>query len=334
MVNKKQKQKELKGMEVTLLKAAKMKEIEDVETLDIPLEEIPQSKEQNDIESALELLNNDKEIIIDRDQEDADVTRFQKTGDLNILERVYKNRIPTLKSWASKNYYPGLTTSVEDLFEDLSVVFVKAAQKYKKKRGAFNTCLFTFLLNRIKNLHNSKYAKKRISEDYEGPLNSMVLSLDFSYGDNDGSDLTLKEVIPGKTDAEESLGFRDSISFLSKNDPLLMEFFKKICDGNSLACVLKEYKTRNGSIDLSGNKPELRKLSKRKNKKLVSKIIKSRNILDGAFKLLEYQLVQNGGKQLKYKVEMKKTKETDFIIRFIRDLKKHKEYYVSKIKGN
>lgn len=325
------KQKELSNMEVTLLKAAKMESQDDHELLDEDLISASRSKEQNDLESALVLLNDDREIVIDRDQEDADVIEFQKTGDLDLLEKVYKNRIPTLKSWASKNYYPGLTSSVEDLFEDLSVVFVKAAQKYNKKRGTFNTCLWNFLLNRIKNIHNAKYAKKRISEEYDGPLNSMILSLDFSYSDSDGSDITLKDIIPSKVDPEESLDFRDAITFLSKDNPMLRDFFKKICAGNSLASVLKEYKTCDGSIDLSSDKHELTKLKARRSKKLVSDIIKAKKLLSGDFKLLEYELDSN---TLKYKVEMRKTKKTDFIIKFIRDMKKHKEYYISKIRGD
>lgn len=337
MANKKKqknkKQKESNNMEVTLLKSAKLEGVEDTEIIDESFIDTPQNKEQHDIESALELLSNDKEIIIDRDKEDNDVTEFQKTGNLDILERVYKNRIPTLKSWANKNYYPGLTSSVEDLFEDLSVVFVNAAQKYNKKKGAFNSWLFTLLVNRLKNLHSSKYAKKRISEEYDGPLNGMVLSLDFSYNDSDGSDLTLKDIIPGKTDTEDSLDFRDSISFLSRNEPLIKEFFKKICDGNSLASLLKEYKIRNGSIDLSKNKSDFKKLSLRKNKKLATEIIKSHNI-GGDFKLLEYELSDDGSNNLKYKIEMRKTKETDYIVKFIRDLKKHKQYYMSKINGD
>ena len=252
-------------MEVTLLKSAKLENIEDKEN------------EKNEIiddwENALSLLNDGKEIIIDRDQEDSDVHEFQKTGDLELLEKLYKNRIPTLKSWASKNYYPGLTSSVEDLFEDLSVVFVNAAEKYNKSRGAFNTCLFTFLLNRIKNLHSSKYAKKRISEEYDGPLNSMILSLDFSYGEGDGSELTLKDFIPSKVDPEESLDFRDTISFLSKDNPIVKDVFRKICAGNSLAAVLKEYKIRNGSINLSNRKKDLNKLKSRRNKKLATEIL-------------------------------------------------------------
>jgi len=284
----------------------------------------------DDWENALLLLNDDKEIIIDRDQEDSDVHEFQKTGDLELLEKLYKNRIPTLKSWASKNYYPGLTSSVEDLFEDLSVVFVNAAEKYNKSRGAFNTCLFTFLLNRIKNLHSSKYAKKRISEEYDGPLNSMILSLDFSYGEGDGSELTLKDFIPSKVDPEESLDFRDTISFLSKDNPIVKDVFRKICAGNSLAAVLKEYKIRNGSINLSNRKKDLNKLKSRRNKKLATEIIKSKKTLVGNFKMLDYEIVNN---HLRYRIEMNKTKETDYIVKTIRDLKKHKEYYISKIKG-
>ena len=314
--------KELRNMEVTLLKSAKLENIEDKEN------------EKNEIiddwENALSLLNDGKEIIIDRDQEDSDVHEFQKTGDLELLEKLYKNRIPTLKSWASKNYYPGLTSSVEDLFEDLSVVFVNAAEKYNKSRGAFNTCLFTFLLNRIKNLHSSKYAKKRISEEYDGPLNSMILSLDFSYGEGDGSELTLKDFIPSKVDPEESLDFRDTISFLSKDNPIVKDVFRKICAGNSLAAVLKEYKIRNGSINLSNRKKDLNKLKSRRNKKLATEIIKSKKTLVGNFKMLDYEIVNN---HLRYRIEMNKTKETDYIVKTIRDLKKHKEYYISKIKG-
>jgi hypothetical protein len=326
---KEKRQEELGDMEVTLLKTAKLNSMDDNEVLDDDIAEV--SNEENDLASALTLLGDDKEIIIDRDQEDKDVTEFQKTGDLSILERVYKNRIPTLKSWASKNYYPGLTTSVEDLFEDLSLVFVKAAQKYNHKRGTFNTCLFTFLINRIKNIHNSKYAKKRISEHYDGPISSMILSLDFAYNDGDGSDITLKDIIASKPDAEESLDFRDTISFLSKDNAVLKDFFKKICSGNSLAAVLKEYKTKELSMDLSSHKSELKKLKARRNKKLVSEIIKENGKVSGSFRLLDYNLDDD---QLHFKVEMRKTKETDVILKAIRELKKHKEYYVSKIRGH
>ena len=38
---------------------------------------------------------------INRDQESLDVVRFQKTGDADILEKLYNNRIQTLKIWSN-----------------------------------------------------------------------------------------------------------------------------------------------------------------------------------------------------------------------------------------
>lgn len=341
MANKKtrknKKQKESEDMEMTLIKSAKLEDLDgsvDYDMVDEIISSSKKTKEQKDLETALELLSDEKKVIIDRDQEDQDVTEFQKTGDLELLEKVYKSRIPTLKSWAAKNYYPGLTTSVEDLFEDLSLVFVNAAEKYDKNKGKFNTWLFKLLLNRLKNLHNAKYAKKRKSDEYDGPMNGMILSLDYSYSDGDGSELTLKDIIPSKTDVEESLGFRDSVDFLSKDNPLVKEFFNKICAGNSLASLIKEYKTRSGTIDLSRSKNDLLKLKSGKNKRLVADIIKARRIKNRDFKLIEYQLGGSKGNKLIYTVEMRKTEETDFLIKFIRNLKKHKEYYLSKMRGN
>jgi len=69
-------------------------------------------------------IDDDGPVAIDRYQEDSAVEQFQKTGDLKILEEVYRARIPTIRSWANKHYYPGLTFSVEDLFEDLSHMFI------------------------------------------------------------------------------------------------------------------------------------------------------------------------------------------------------------------
>jgi hypothetical protein len=85
-----------------------------------------------------------------------------------------------------------------------------------------NYCKSSRIITR--NLKNSKFAKKRISEEYTGPLCSMILSLDFPYSDGDGGDLTLKDVIPGKS-GDEDPDFNDVISFLSKDDPVLKKFF-------------------------------------------------------------------------------------------------------------
>jgi len=279
---------------------------------------------------------NNSVIIIDRNEGNNDINTFQKTGDLNVLEKVYKNRIPTIRSWANKYFYPGLISSVEDLFEELAFVFVKAAQKYDSKRGSFNTCLFTFFINRIKNLKNSKHAKKRISEEYDGPISGMILSLDYAYNDKDGSEITLKDVIPSATSTMEKgyvlsgTYFDETINILSHDNPEFKKFLLKISEGGSLASLLKEYKTKQGKIKI--NKGLASKLNqKRSCKKIVSDIIKEEGSLSGAFKLISYQV--DGVNDLKYEVEMKKTVETDCIMKTIRDLRRNRNSYMSKIKG-
>ena len=70
---------------------------------------------------------------IDRVQENRDIIQFQKTGDVAFFNKVYDNRIPTLKVWARKYYY--LVDSADDMYGELSFYFAKAAMKYDKNRG-------------------------------------------------------------------------------------------------------------------------------------------------------------------------------------------------------
>lgn len=274
--------------------------------------------------------------IIDRLEENRDVVEFQKTGNLLLLEKVYKNRIPTIRTWANKYYYPGLISSVEDLFEELSFVFVKAAEKYDSKRGSFNTCLFTFLLNRIKNLKNSKHAKKRVSEEYDGPISGMILSLDYSYNDSEGSEITLKDVIPSPNSTHEKgyilsgTYFDETINMLSHDNPVFKGFLVKISEGGSLASLLKEYKTKKGNLKI--NNGQAKKLGNRSCRKVVAELIKDDGAIQGAFKLLSYKIEDSNN--LVYEVEMKKTPETDRIMKTIRDLRRNRNSYISKIRGN
>ena len=277
---------------------------------------------------ALDFIDMDNKIDIDRPQEDRDVELYQKTKDKAILNKIYHNRIPTLQFWANKNYYPGLTMSVEDLFGDLSIVFVKAIDKYTKGRGSFNTCLFTFLLNRIKNMKSSQHAKKRISAEYDGPLNSMVLSLDFAYNDKEGSNVTLKDILPAeKEKSEESMTFKETISLLSKNDPILKDFLYKISEGYSLAALLKESKMKTGEIQINLSQYDM--LKRQRNKNFVRSLLKEKcNFND--FILVDYKL---GCLKVIYTIELKKTPEFIAVSRAVRELRSHKEYYIAKLKG-
>ena len=269
---------------------------------------------------------------LDRDQEDNDILEFQKTQDLKVLGEAFKNRIPTIKNWASKNYYPGLVASVEDLYAELSYVFVKCANKYDKSRGTFNNLLFTFFINRIKNLKSSKYAKKRKSNEYTGPLNGMLLSLDYSYNAKDDSSLTLKDIIACEATIDKgyiskNVALAETISILSSDDPILKDFFLKLSGGDSMASLLKEYRTKRGEISIDND--NAKKLARYKCKKLVSDMIKE--TVNGDFNLVEYKI--DGENKLSYHIEMKRTEETDKIMKAIRNIKKNKSSIVTRIRG-
>ena len=278
-------------------------------------------------------IEDDSIIVIDRVKENEDVIRFQETGDLNILEEIYKNRIPTIRSWANKHYYPGLIGSVDDLVEELSVVFVKAAQKYKKERGSFNTCLWTFFLNRLKNIKSSKYAKKRVSAHYDGPLSGMLLSLDYSYNDSDGAEVTLKDIIPSNPydhhgeEVTADTVFEETVSILSKGNSVFEEALRKIGEGNSVASLLKAYKSKKGYIKVTP--AQATKFRKNRCTQMVTDLIEKKKVCE-AFKLVGYDVV---GTRLYYEVELKKSPEADIIMKTIRELRQNKDSYLKRIRG-
>ena len=269
---------------------------------------------------------------LDREQEDNDIMEFQKTQDLKILERAFKNRIPTLKIWAKQNFYPGLTSSEDDLYAELSYVFVKAATKYDNRRGSFNTLLYTFFLNRIKNLKSSRYAKKRRSDEFAESLSGMILSLDYSYNDKDGSLLTLKDMLANEETMDRSyisknVTLEETVRILSSEDPVLKSFFLKLSEGGSMAALLKEYRTKKGEIAIDNT--NAKKLKRYKCNKVVSELIKEDIV--GTFKLLSYEI--NESNKLTYQVELKKTEETDKIVKALRNIKKNKDSIVTRIRG-
>ena len=71
---------------------------------------------------------------IDREQENKDIVSYQETQDLEILTKIYKKRIKTLKNWANKHFFPGLTDSVEDFCGDLRRIPARGQQKVERAR--------------------------------------------------------------------------------------------------------------------------------------------------------------------------------------------------------
>jgi hypothetical protein len=299
---------------------------------------LKEKKIAKDLSSNISLLFDEDakvdQVTINKKEEDEQIVRFQKTGDLRALEKVYHNRIPTLWRWTKEHYIQGLTCcSKEDLFAEFTLVFVKAAHEYKQARGPFNNCLWIFLQNRVKNIKSSNYAKKRRSLDYTGPLNGMVLSLDYSYSDKDGSEVTLKDLVPSKSNvgkhSNKDVFLEETLDVLAHENHQIKEFLRKLSDGNSLTALIKEYKSKRGSVKIT--RAQYRQLNNRRNcHRIVTGIIEEKTKPDSSFKLVEYFVKKN---VLHYKIEMNKTEEADFIIKKIRHIRRNREDYINKIRG-
>lgn len=265
-----------------------------------------------------------EEDVIDRVQENKDVIEYQKTKDICLFEKLYKQRLPTLRYWALKHYFPGLSLSIDDFFSELSIVFVKAVEGYKKNRGSFNTCLYTFLLNRIKNIKSGRHAKKRKSAHYDGPLSGMILSLDFGYDDEDGNKVDLMAKLENECSVDyhntmNSIHFNESIDSMTNNS-FLKDVFVKLGNGATLSNVIREYKQRDGMLPVSryyiktvGN-----------NKKKIKALLAKKLHIKEDFSVVKCEIKDN---DLHYVVELKKTNESDMIIKTIRRMRKEKFKY-------
>jgi len=269
---------------------------------------------------------------IDRKQENKDIIEFQKTGDREIFEKVYENRVPTLKVWARKYYY--LSDSSDDMFGELSFYFSKAAYHYDHTRGSFNTCLYTFFQNCIRNIRNSKKAKKRkpLGAD-PNSISNCTLSLDYDYNSKDGGESTLKEILANEMGEEGEVGdkinFEETINILSKKHPDIKLFLRRLGSGNTLSALIKELKLKKGRIQLSKAQAKRLNVKKRCNR-IVSNIIEDKSHLQN-FVLLHYKVTPSN--KLYYTVELHKTKEADLMMKTIRDLRKNKTHLLNLIKG-
>lgn len=281
-------------------------------------------------------------IPIDREKEDKAVLAFQKTGDLKGMEEVYLNRVQTLEIWASRYHY--LAGGSEDMYSELIQVFMKAVNGYKKKRKCevngktvwkktpFNTYLWYSIANYVRNLKSGKRAKKRRAIGYDGPLSSMILSLDFQYKDREGSETSLKDVISEDLSMaihhnDEPIHLKEMLKVMSDDDPVVYKFLTKLCDGYSLAAAVKDCKTVSGRVRL--NKAQVKKFgTSRRYNRMVSNLISDRHNIKDSFKLIGYSVNKS---YLHYSIEMKKTAEADAVMKTVRQLKKNKEYYMKKL---
>jgi len=272
---------------------------------------------------------------IDRSQENKDVIIFQETGDIAVFDKIYANRIPTIKVWAKKYYY--LADSADDMFGELSFYFSKAVMKFEKKRGSFNTCLYTFFQNCIRNIRNGKKAKKRkpLGAD-PNSINNLTLSLDYNYNTRDGGESTLKDMLAEEMGEEggviDQMNLEETIDILSKKDPHVKVFLKRLGSGNTLSALINELKLKKGYVDISRAQAKIiskRIEDKKGYKREVSNMLKDKTELN-KFQLVDCKVTFN---RLYYTVELHKTKEADSMMKTIRNIRRDKKHFMSMING-
>lgn len=270
-------------------------------------------------------------VAIDRYQENKDIVRFQRNKSIKLFDKIYENRIPTLQIWAKRYHY--LMDSEDDMFGELSCYFYKAIMTYKGNRGSFNTWLFACLIHGVRNLQIGRMAKKRLPEGIDpNHMKKFILSMDYNYNNKDGSENTLKDIIADKLSTRgniyDNMCLNETVNILSRKNPLIVGFLKKLSDGNTLTSALKEYKTRKGKINISYN--QYKKLrSNLKYKRVVCQLIKNKANIQEKFMLVNYCVINPN--KLHYIIEMSKTEEADMILRTIRKIRKEKNFLLEKI---
>lgn len=205
----------------------------------------------------------------DRKEEDRLVAYFQKTGDKETHNKLFEIRKSTIAVWARK--YAWVCGSEEDLFSELSMIWLKCIQKYKYsadirpvrtkeghlvkdennevktvfKRTPFNTFIFTSFKNHILNIIKKKYSKKRL-DDNGDPIEFGMRSLDFEYGE-EGEGASFYELYEDKS-AEMDFAKISAdwiIEEISRGDEQVQQVLKKFINDGAVkdiktACKLKE----------------------------------------------------------------------------------------------
>jgi hypothetical protein len=275
-----------------------------------------------------------------KEQENQDVIRYQKTGDLAILEKLYIDRVPTLNYWANKNRYLDDYNS-EDIRSALTKKFLSLVDQYKRttrevvdgkvkviKRN-FNSYLFQSFRHEIINIGNRKKAKKRTPYPTDDSTCAKLLSLDYTYSSNGSDKVNLRDTIADEKnpDAVKNVVLDEMIEIISKDEPPhVREFFEAVSMGKKVSALLRDYKTFENKMRVKSDLAERIKKSRRPCTRIVTELVEKR--VPERFKLIDYSIE---GCTITYRIEMHKTKETDDISRKMRKLKKHKDRYLSKI---
>ena len=285
--------------------------------------------------------SNDKsKYIINREEENDDVIRYQQTRDEGIFEKIYKKRISTLNHLSRK--YANLYDSQDDMYGFLNVIFVSCVNGYKKERikivngkekrlkTQFNTYFYTSVLNRVVNIITSKNAQKRTPleqiDDCGNSISNHLLSLDYEYSNKSSTDgADLKDVVTEDSNSfksEDNMFANDVISVLSgshskEEKDVMRNFLTKISEGYSVSGILRDLKTVSSHICVDDKDTD---------------IIESVGVLDflkaklnKKFKIEDYSLKEG---VLKYTIVLNSTPETEIILRNIKKIKSKRNLYL------
>jgi len=289
-------------------------------------------KENNSFELSWDFRKSLVFVNINKKEENKDVIKFQKTQDLDILEIIYHRRVPSLQIWARKYAY--LVNDFDDMYGELTYHFVKSVYGYDHKRGSFNTFLFSTLLYCIRNKKSREEARKRRPYGVKiDDARNFVLSLDHNYNQKDGAENNLKDIlkdVKSENKIAKDICLIETIKILSRDDKNIGLFLKKLSEGGTVTSLLRDIRTKHGKIKISKIQAKKLNLKKRCNR-IVSNLIKDKNDICDKFQLVKYHIKDLD--KLHYTIEMKKTLETDKIMKTIRKLRRNKDKYLEILQG-
>ena len=128
-----------------------------------------------------------------------------------------------------------------------------------------------------------------------------------------------------------NLSFDETMRILSCQDSAMEEFLGKIVSGWTMASSLKAMRTKRGRVKIT--RSQAKKLSgNRRCNRIVSDIIKEKKNIDDPFSLVSYYVKTPD--KLCYEIEMKKTLETDSIMKNIRKLRRNRKAVLARIGAN
>lgn len=278
-------------------------------------------------------------ISIDRDLEDQQVAEYNRTKDEEIFNEIFRRRITTLRWWTHTHYYKGLAPSINDFYAELVKAFAKAVRYYKKDKGSFNTCLYTFLDNRIKNMKSNQYAKKRTPLNFTGNPSNIHVSLDVPINASESDD-TLKNLIADESFENMSeINLNEMLDVLAEGDEKTKFVLGKLIENGSVTQTIRDLNTIHGFLDCSQffdqKIEDIQKdikyfcrygHTKNFEKRTLFSIIENEGY--GEFELKE---VYMDGKTISYSIELKSTPESDLFKKKMRYFKKHKDLFMEKI---